>query len=52
MSTYRVDYEMVKERQARMIREAEMVRLARSCKQVQSSPSTLKSLLLLILPVH
>ena len=45
-------YALAKERQARMIREAEMARLALSSKQVQSLPSGLRSLLLLLLPLN
>ena len=52
MSGYGVGYELAKERHERLMREAEMARLALSSKQVQSLPSGLKSLLLLFLRLN
>ena len=52
MSGYGMGYELFKERQARLMREAEMARLALSARQVKSLPSALKSLLLLLLPLN
>ncbi len=50
MSGYGIGYDLVKEKQARMIREAANARMVQSLKQVQSQPSGLRSLLMRVLP--
>jgi hypothetical protein len=45
-------YYLAKERRARLMREAEMARLALASKQVQSLPSALRNLLLVLLPLN
>ena len=52
MSGYGIGYEMAKERQSRMIREAANARMALSSKRVQSLPSALRSLLILVIPLN
>jgi hypothetical protein len=52
MSGYGMGYEMAKERQARMIHEATTARMALSSKRVQSLPSALRSLLMLVIPLN
>jgi hypothetical protein len=45
------EYDLAKERQARLMREAEMARAALSSSRVQRLPSGLRSLLVLLLPL-
>ena len=51
MSGHWLGYGLAKERQAHLMREAEMVRAALSSSRVRSLPSGLRSLLVLLLPL-
>lgn len=52
MSGYGMGYDLAKERQSRLMREAANARVAQSLKPVQSQPSGLRSLLLRVLPLN
>jgi hypothetical protein len=52
MSGYGLTYDLAKERQAHLLREAEMARVVLSSSGVRSLPSGLRSLLVLLLPLN
>jgi hypothetical protein len=52
MSGYGIGYDLAKEKQARLMREAANARVALNSTQVQNLPWGLRSLLILLIPLN